>query len=707
MAKRTKHIHSYNADIFINPTEGRRYVYYSNLLNLPHNSPYYKLGVQAQGYLNDVGSSLLNNNGDTNQNQGKIITALNFLQQAAAFERNKEITFFQNYRSKYKDALDILKFDSFSGENIDYEAFIADINIAFKGLNSFKTEIKGELDRIGRMRAADAEVFRRGKETKGMTKDEKKVYLDDIRKDMMTAGGTKAYAGGNEAFYLKRASDSTMQAITKNGTLNAEITDLILQNYGASLFQNQGDKLRLNSKQLVTLIKVINDKIYGEFISKYETAKNSKERHAHLQEVTVSPEVQQYVKGLMANKNLKRSLDSIAEQHGLYDRTIAEASALDEEIKITEDKIRSGYNAMRTAVMPSFDEWRQKHDELDIRQMVQTANAAKAQIYYTGEDMSLMGMVAAGLSGILGGGANPTDDFEAGMLVINIDVDNSKLKSIVDRADRELNKLQADYFNEIGKTATLKDFHENTQKLRELREKQETILKQVNNKIMKSQEAADYLLTHMNIHGTVKGYQSAGRDTFEFYGGFEGAAFGQNLDEQLSILTSSAGAGLLGDMGISTEDKQWLRFAMINAGAGMMGAHLKPTIENYFSIFVGFFMFNDAALMIEDAATFMKNQYTAGAQDLHLYQLNGLIVPSSYMLQKTYESLLPLVNDINTKLDTSKGTRAILHTYNGGPISNDWAATTQAAETGTKLEMKFLAGFLDLLKSISDKMSNI
>jgi hypothetical protein len=34
---------------------------------------------------------------------------------------------------------------------------------------------------------------------------------------------------------------------------------------------------------------------------------------------------------------------------------------------------------------------------------------------------------------------------------------------------------------------------------------------------------------------------------------------------------------------------------------------IKSTLENYFSIFLGFFMFNDAALTIQDISDFMKN----------------------------------------------------------------------------------------------------
>ena len=705
MAKRKQL--NYNSEIFENPAVGRRYVYFSNLLKLPHKSSYYKLGLQAQSYLNSAGASILDTNSETGKSQGKILASLNFLKQAAEFERSKEIQFFSNYRSKYSDVLDNFKFDSISNNNFDYQSFIADINIAMKGLSSFKSEVKGELDRIGRMRAADEAVRKANKDTKDMSKEEKEQYLNDIKAQAMTAGGTKAYAGGTEAFYLKRASDDTMKGLIKNGTLNSEITEIVINTYGASLFEMQGGKLRLNATRLSTLIKVISDKIYAEFINKYQTAKKSEERHTRLINIAISPEVQEYVEGLMNNNRLGAALDSIAEQHGLYDKTISEAVANEEDIKAIEEKIKAGYNHMRTADMPSFEEWRAKHSELDITRMAQATSVVKAQSYYTGEDISLMTFIAAGLGAVLGGTANPTDDFEAGQLVIDTSIDDSQFSSIIEKANRELDKLQEQYFNKITKTANLADFHANTAKLRELREKQEKILKRLNDKISKTDEAANYLISHMNIHGTVKGYQSAGRDSFEYYGGFEGAAFGSNLDAQLSILASSAGSGLLGSAGISTEDKQWLRFAMINAGAQMLGAHLKPTIENYFSIFVGFFMFNDAALMIEDAANYMKNQYTVGAQDLHLYQLNGLIVPSSYMLQKTYESLLPLTNDINANLNTTQSTRAILHTYNGGPVGNDWEATTDAAVAATKLEMKFLAGFLDLLQSISDKISNL
>jgi len=42
--------------------------------------------------------------------------------------------------------------------------------------------------------------------------------------------------------------------------------------------------------------------------------------------------------------------------------------------------------------------------------MVKSINTVKVQGYYTGEDLSLTDLLRAHIGGILGGGANPTDD---------------------------------------------------------------------------------------------------------------------------------------------------------------------------------------------------------------------------------------------------------------------------------------------------------
>ena len=88
--------------------------------------------------------------------------------------------------------------------------------------------------------------------------------------------------------------------------------------------------------------------------------------------------------------------------------------------------------------------------------------------------------------------------------------------------------------------------------------------------------------------------------------------------------------------------------------------------------------------------------------------MNGVFIPSSYLLQKTWEELTKAVQDMQSTALTGQGTRAILHTYNEGYIKGlDQESMFERAEQDTKLEMRFLGGFFDLLNSISNSMNAI
>ena len=92
---------NYNTDhfSFFNSKTGQRYVYFSSLLKYPKKTDLYKLGAQAQDELKSIDYSLLHKkDNNSNKGEGKIIQSLNFLKQAAEFERSKELKFFQNYR---------------------------------------------------------------------------------------------------------------------------------------------------------------------------------------------------------------------------------------------------------------------------------------------------------------------------------------------------------------------------------------------------------------------------------------------------------------------------------------------------------------------------------------------------------------------------------------------------------------------------------
>ena len=675
---------------------GGRYVFFDSLLSSPN--PWKSIGETAQGILGNITSNLTSSSTGSIKDS-KIGLALDYLKSAASFERGKEVAFFKKYLTMYPEIEK--NFNIQLSTDMNFIDFIAQMNIILKGASTFKNELNTEINRINRIRAADKTAH--GKKFNDLTEEMKQQYNNDL-----TNNNQASYALD---YFLQHDGKETFNAILAQDTIRSNITDLIISKYGKQLFITSGDHLNLNSAQVVTLIKTLTDLAYKLLIEEYEKVDSSQETKSRAQKLIFSKAFEKQVDTLLSTTGISDALFSIAEQHNITSPSIDAAKANDREIKILEDKLRSSYEAMENPPM-TFDEFMQQHkDTLNIADMVRAINSVKAIGYYTGEDLSLTALVLAGIGGVLGGGANPTDDIEAGKLVIDYDVisNSSKVRNLVQQNEKKLLSLQNDYFKQISRTTDLASFRQNTEKLRELREEQSKILEKLKVEINNGTTGLNELIKHVNIHTTVKGYKSAGRDSFKFYDGFEGAAFGSNLKNQLQIIAESSFA-LASTGGMTQEDIGWLHFAMINAGQQMIGRKNKHTLEDYFSIFVGFFMFNDAQIMMEDAFQSMKQDYESSVDELHLYQLNGLFVPSSYLLQMTYERLVPIVNGVETKMESGQGVRAILHTYDNGPKrgykGNNWEVTEIAAEAATKLELKFLGGFLDLLEQIQTKMNS-
>lgn len=329
-----------------------------------------------------------------------------------------------------------------------------------------------------------------------------------------------------------------------------------------------------------------------------------------------------------------------------------------------------------------------------------------AQAYYTGENISLADMMTLQVAATLGGNANPTNDYMAGKVIFSFSENTTaskKIKNNVTRTQKKLAKEQARVFKKMKKTSNIENYKENIKLLRELRENQEKTLKDLQEKIAQTDENLNFFLSHVNIHGTVKGYETVGTN-IRGLEGFQGASFGANIFEQLSIIQETMGGF------ITNQDVNWLLFAMINAASQAIGAENKTALENYFSTMVGYLMFNDAQLLMEDVIN--ERAYEAnGSNDIHLYTINGIYIPNSYILEKTYNALVKIPPDIQSD---KEGLRARLHVYKGGPVNltpdltlKEWEATSNLAIQATKLDMHFLAGFLDILENIAKSVSEL
>lgn len=672
---------------------GRRYVFYESALS----SINIEVREAAQGAISSLSQELTQNKNEQhtqNQSLNRIDTALSFLHSAAEFERQKELRFFSNFKSNYPEALDLFKDLKLEDITKDYLTFIAKINRALRGTTNFKRAINDELKRIERYNAA--QPF--------FSQEKKRNHQSQSAEFYEKATQGQTMYSANESLFSTSAKDRVM-GLMNNKTNEANITNLVLDNVGKNIIVATSNGLQLNSQNFVALINLLTNKLQNMITM--ETGKITKENIQSAGKTLVtSPEFEKYVDNLLSAPDLAESLSTVSAQFGMTDNeNLEKIHIYDNEIKTIKNKIKRMFGSLKGA--ETFDSWLIKNqNQLNLEEIVKSIYAVKVQGYYTGEDMSLDALLSSGIGAFLGGRKNATDDIQAGKLIITIDI-SPEQEQAIRKYEQQMLHLQNKYFDQLDKTTDLKSFQDNTNYLRELRKQQKQALLDLQKEVNIGEDALkNGILQHVNIHDTIKGYSSAGSQYFSTHG-FSGAAFGSNLTNQLNIIASMQATG-----GLTEKDVEFFKWAMLNAGALMIGKNLKPQLEDYFSIFVGFLMFNDATLMVEDA----KNRITnSTVEDLHLYDLNGVFVPSSYLLQKTWEELTKTTLQLQQESLSGQATKAKLYTYNDNYLTKqegnskvpDWEGTYNKAEETTKLEMHFLAGFADLLDSIVNIMNGL
>lgn len=208
----------------------------------------------------------------------------------------------------------------------------------------------------------------------------------------------------------------------------------------------------------------------------------------------------------------------------------------------------------------------------------------------------------------------------------------------------------------------------------------EEIIKQIENSIQ--------------IGATVKSYNKYDNNI-----GFHGGSLGGNADMQLKNIIKMLDYG-----GITPDDADWLYLATYNAGPELLGSDLKNPLEAIFSAMGAMLLFDDAGEQAEYIKTILASGQQiekTSPQFIHLYHLNNLYVPSSYVLQKTYEAMIAVTNDLTSEMG-NKGVKATITnnvTYDG--VSTDMGAFFSAHKDEVSITLTFLAGFLDIVQEIN------
>lgn len=181
---------------------------------------------------------------------------------------------------------------------------------------------------------------------------------------------------------------------------------------------------------------------------------------------------------------------------------------------------------------------------------------------------------------------------------------------------------------------------------------------------------------------------------------------------------------MLQDGSITPLDAEWLVFALINCGEGMIGSDNKHALEDYLSAYVGLLMFSDASFIAQDITRYLQSNIATDISHMHLYVLNDKYVPSSYILHLTAEALSRFEHQVEI---ISTGTILDLSTYTSpnayatwtpkseksgkpwtlyGLSGPAWQHESDEALKETKLTMYFLSTFTNLLHELQAQLSS-
>lgn len=202
--------------------------------------------------------------------------------------------------------------------------------------------------------------------------------------------------------------------------------------------------------------------------------------------------------------------------------------------------------------------------------------------------------------------------------------------------------------------------------------------------------------------------------------GFIGGSIGANLLEQLNNLNdlfTEAGAP------IKSDDMDWLIGAIINCSpVSIIGERNKNIIENYLGAVAAFTIFDEglAEMQIINALKNPNNEIINSSPNiLHLYSVNGLYVPGSYVLQEVYEHLNECLNLMNLGLENinHRGAGIIIRNTmternipnRNGELTdlNPWQTIGERAIKSVSLKVVFLGGLMEILNKMNNAMKEI
>ena len=641
------------------------------------------------------------------QEQSEVIkSAIDFLQQIAASERNKEIRIINKYINELKNN-ELLK-TKLQSEDTDLDKLLQELQQFSQNprsediskfypklillINTLRNNIEGFVTRLAQLT------------------DKNRRTEQEIRSDF---------------FPLRMASDldSAFKAMSgviqreKEGSMSKKIRNLVFDYVAKNLSDN--DAFLENPYETVAVLMISFESFLQNELNRIYATTGKK---MHLEDLEIDElfkvweqseqEIFQRIKN--NGEELEELFQTIRTQTGLrevkegskeYNRNI---KRLEQNRKTETGRARSAANKKLSAIVGQ--------DKLSpkIAWSLETINADGTVSKKRNAHGALYEAIKAALNRrttkVGGTAAVDIITLDIGSLNLDIDITNQ-----LEEQTKDIVKIIEDYAKET-KTDRFDDMYD--------------VLESMNGNIRYITDKMNKLLKENNItedifiyHESLKLYTQIETHEKSYFHGRE-----LNILSALDQIYSMNGIEDLILM-----DKEVMYNIALNLSNLAIGGEIKGDIENYLSIFAGMLMFDDMQNMANDIARNAISQVNTSSGEVrhvHLYLLNDIYVPGSYILTNVALALQEGYSKITAemgaqvKITTSEIDSEIvsylsdrIHGYQSytlvkknedGPTEVDtlWNAYGNYAMQGTKIQIVFLSSFFSFLTNIQNYMKN-
>lgn len=686
---RKKYLHGIPRDFYSD------FVYFDKLADTSENSPEVaelKLDLYSEA-LSEIVTDI-DGISTLDREEGVVISALNFLKTMADGERKNEVLVLKKFKDKLKEWKDeeeleeiiaqLEKIDLDNLGNIDIEDLYSDLtkgmNTVRRGYEDFQLRVKQFINDQGKEKR---ELF--NTDTRFMTYGATETFIRDLS-GITTEGAFK------DSFFQK-VREVVIDQILENKVFSETIENALSNTLGdpaenfvalaAAIFQDI-----LNSKIGMTVLR--------EGLSDITEIEQDRIKELVNEYLEADEEHQTYLQQVM-NAGDEELQDLLEEEKTLFGiKSVSKSSEAGKrrQNQIKYRKRKKTYEKTANAKLSRFDDFLADSVKYITIKPVNNRNQLHGSMYEILESIILGGLkpnsnnkrrediiVTLGQLGF---------DFETREILKQYqNLTNSVVDEVVSRDRKGRKDMLTRYYSQKSKQS--REILNETQKhLKELKDIPENIF---------------------IFHESLKLYQTVQVGESNSFHGAERAILNY-IDEVYS---------LSGIADLALPDKQALYFLALNLSDLAVGHTIKDKLARFLSIFAGLLMFDDVKNIALRAA--QSDLIEKGPlENIHMYNLNGIFVPSSMVLSILYQRLSQGWDILNSnrgataEISTSKADSRFQNFLTAYPPNSKidfgehnlgingyarfWPEMAEAARTGTTIRIKFLAGFIHIVQNL-------